>query len=559
MNAVVIDTETTGTDQNKCKLLSTCYYNGSLSYEKDVPKFKDHTPLIGHNIKYDLVVLRRHGFNQTCPAVFDTMIAQYLLDISQPRKLEKLVEKYFGEKKDDLLAVYNLWTSFRKEGEGKKFTPRKTLPEDFYEAIPPHAWEEYAKADVVSTKKLYEVLIKKLSENPDLENWFYTVEMPLVNILAESELKGCRVDTNALKKLQTELSRRKDSLERDLLIMADNDRLNLNSSKQLQDVLFNKFRLRKVKKTKKGALSTDNAVLTLLAKSHAFPKYLLAFRECEKVLNTFVTPLLENLDSHGRIHTTFNQALTKTMRFSSENPNLQNIPAKGIGQRVRDCFIPSKQHKFLILDYSQIELRLLADASSDPLLIDAYKTGKDVHQITADSLGISRRDAKTINFSVVYGTQERGLSENLGCSVEDAKTHIQNFLNTYKGLKEYFRTQEELAVKSKGWVLSYPANECRMRLYVGDTTTDSKGEYNSCIRRAINAPIQCGSQVLMKKAIVQIYNELGLVPVLMVHDELVYEITPTTPPEKVVSIMESVANLQVPLEVSYKVSDKWEK
>jgi len=546
-NILVLDTETTSKNPHEAELLGiSTYTKGQANYTVE-PKvsWTNEDMLVGHNIKYDIIVCRRAGVKLP-KAYADTMLLYYILHIERPRKLEKMMKDVLGIEKEDLLQVYNRCT-------GKS---RKNLPDKWYEEVPSSQLIKYAMEDAEATKRLYDHLMVELELQPPLKDWFFNVEMRILNILTEMELLGVRVDRSRLEGVGKHFEERKEFLLERLYMLAG-VKINLNSPKQLQELLYDIFKLPKGRKTKTG-YSTDTDTLAKLADKHAFPRLLLEYREIEKLLSTYIAPILLKLDSDNRLHTTYNQCLTRTRRFSSEDPNLQNIPARSdVGRLVRECFVPSPGKKFLICDYDQMELRILAHASSDKVMIEAFKNGLDIHQITADACGIERRFAKTINFSIVYGTTEFGLSKNLGCSRVEAKEFINKWLKKYEGVCAYMSDQRGLAVSNSGFVTSYPG---RLPLYVGDVTSNDKFEFEECMRRAINAPIQCGSQDILKVAKVRIEEELHKRAVLMVHDELVFDLVPNEETfSRIINIMETAWELKVPLKVTHKVADYWEK
>jgi len=563
-NPIVIDTETTSKNPHKANLLGvsykigkdTSYREGAFIPDELIEPFEREF-VIAHNGKYDSVVLSKH--NVDIKIGFDTMIAQYILHIDKLKKLEECVLQHFNEYKEDLLQVYNKVTNLE----------RKTLPDKWWMDIPQDFLAQYAKEDAKWTYKLFEKLRKDLVKNAILEKWFYEVEIPLVNILTESELKGVKVDTAYLQVLKSDFEVKKSRLEARLKWLADNIDINLNSSQQVQEILYKKFDLPQLKKTKTG-ISTDHKTLEKLAVKHLFPKLLLQLREISKLLSTFVEPLIEHADNDGRIHATYNQCGTKTRRMSCSEPNLQQIPVKTeIGKQLRNVFIPEKEYKFLVADYDQIELRLLAHFSQDPVLLDIYnRQDGDIHAETMKTLCLKRIDAKIFNFSLVYGKTPYGLAQDFNCSQQEAQNLIDKWFKQFPKVKDYINSQEYNIYLNKGWTKSLAG----LPLYCGNPDINNKKEYSGIMRKAVNYPIQASSQDVLKKAVVNVHKRIDAVPLLLVHDELVYELhesvlegsqhmagRSTGHPEIIVKEMENAWKLRVPLKVSWKISDRWEK
>lgn len=567
-NPLVVDCETTGTNPHFASLLGVAsYINNKADYLR-VSAARSETPattvsdlfsllqrngkdkpfLIGHNAKYDSIILRRAG-SLPFQVDYDTMIALYLLEIDKPRKLEEAYYRITGIKKKDLLEVYN-------EATGKEV---KNLPEKWYEEVPEEKLKEYAKEDAAATFRLYEDTNNRLTGR--LRDWFFQVEMPLVNILTEMELTGVRVDREKLNSFRIDLQQRKDFLEQKLRSLAGEPELNLNSGKQLQVVLFDKFGLKKGRKTKTG-FSTDKKVLDKLKDKHAFPKLLLQFNEIDDLLSKFLNPLPGFMDKYDRIHCNYKQAWTKTRRFSCEEPNLQQIPSKTeLGRKVRECFVPEEGSYFLVADYDQVELRILAHLSEEPALIDAFLTGIDIHQRTADMMKVDRYLGKIFNFSILYGKTAYGFAQDLNCSEIEAQELIDKYFSGLPKVKEYIEDIRLQCIKNKGWLQTISG----LPVYCGNPLTNSRAMKEYVMRCAVDYPIQGSSQDILKKAVVNVYQHTQQIPVLMVHDELVFELesycreADEAVAAEVVGIMERAWNLKVPLKVSYKITDKWEK
>lgn len=551
-NVLVVDCETTSADPHSCKLLGTVLYDGNESpvWVSGAPKDEELKGkyLVMQNGKFDSVVLARHGVSlPLCRVGFDTMIAQYLLAIDKPRKLEAMVKLYFGEDKEDLVQVYNRVT-------GKN---RVNLPNTFHEEIPEQELIKYAFEDAISEYRLFMLLKEKLKETK-LHVWF-EIEMIVLNILIQTEVRGIKLDTEGLESLGKDLVLESRMLEDKIRSVSGKPGLNIQSSPQLQDLLYNKLKLPKLTKTKTG-YSTDSATLRKISNRHAVCGYILQYRERQKLLSTYVLGLKEKTDPNGFVHTQYNQALTRTRRFSSENPNLQNIPARSpLGRRIKECFVPTEGNSFVVADFSQMELRILAHASQDEKLLHAYKTDQDIHKMTSDALGIDRRQAKIVNFAIIYGVSEFGLSDQVNLTIPQSKDLISKFLVTYPGIQRYMARQKALVIRDKGFVYTIPGG---LYIHCGDVSTNDKYELEEIFRRAINAPIQGGSQDILKMAIVNVYEQFRLIPSLMVHDELVYEV-PTKEAldleQKIKGEMETAWELSVPMKVETKVTTKWGK
>lgn len=563
---VVIDTETTGVNSHTCKLLGIVVNHlGDTVYdtnvnEKSLVKYKSFLTdksIIGHNIKYDLNVLKNHR-HAVPDAYFDTMVAYYLLHINKSKKLENIVFDLFKTKKSDLIETYNIST-------GEK---RKTLPDNWYENVNNDLLIEYAISDGIWTRKIYDYLSEELKQKPDLKEWFFNVEMPIVNILSKMECVGVKINRSKLTQLRTELELTKTDLEKRLKWLAGKPNLNLNSSKQIREVLYKQFRLPKINYTKHDEASTDKKTLEKLAEFHAFAKTLLDYREIEKVLSTYTISIIDKLDSNDKLHTNFNQCLTATRRFSSDNPNLQNIPTRSeFGKQVKSCFIPDIGKQFLIADYSQLEPRILAHLSQDKILIDIYNNNEDIYLRAIEicktkGKTICRQQAKILMLSLMYGKTAYGLAKDFNCSEEEAQEIIDAVLGEMAGVKEYISQCETKVLKTGGWLKTIAG----LPLYVGDPYTNSKSVYHQVLRCAVNYPIQGSSQDILKKAIVNIYSKYGRIPVLMVHDELVYELQTDrsqtmneNTAKLIINEMESAWKLSVPLKVEWTNHDHWEK
>lgn len=554
----VLDSETTGVNAHKCDLLGvSTYFEGKATWSEELT-IPNNVKLIGQNIKYDLNVLRRY-FTNVPDAYFDTQIAYYLLNINKSNKLENMALDLFKHKKKDLIETY-----CKSTGED-----RKTLPDDWFLKIKQEDLINYAMADAEWTMKIYEYLSEELKKKPELEKWFYDVEMPIVNILARMETKGVKIDRDKLTNLKDTLTITRDKLNVKLKWMIGDLDFNLNSPKQLQELLFKKLKLPVGTKTATGQPSTDKDALEVIVKKsgHAIPTLLLQYKEIDKILSTYTDSILNELDDENRLHTNFNQALTSTRRFSSDKPNLQNIPVRSdYGKLIRECFIPEDGHYFLIADYSQLEPRILAHLAQDPFLIDCFKNDKDIYLHTAEIVKnagfnkFERSQAKILFLALMYGKSAWGLSHDWHCTEQEAQSIIKAVYSKLTGVEHYINQVQEQALKTGGWLKSLAG----LPLYVGNPYTNNKWEYASIMRCCANYPIQSSSQDILKQAMVNIYRKCGNYPVLMVHDELVYELQNIQPfvdqqPQFIVDEMEHAWELSIPLKVSSVVTDKWEK
>lgn len=590
---VVFDTETTSLDPTKANILGygLKIKNDNAYYypEKDNPGALG--AVICHNGKYDSLVAY-YNWGLEVPVVYDTMIAEYLLHIDQPKKLETIVKRRFKKRKKDL---FDLWKDINPEkwlnkntGKPKK-NPPANLPDKWWEdvhktlksgevklvhrGVKPETLAEYGKDDVIYTAKIKEAQLKEFEKRPHLKKWFEEVEMPFCNMLIESEKRGVKLDIEKADKLRNKIQAQRDKLEARLLHLADNPDLNLNSPIQMQPILYDKFGWPKKRewKTKTG-YKTAKEVYETMAPVHAFAKKMLQFNELDDLLIKFLNPLPEKVDKEGRIHCTYNQCGTRTRRMSSQDPNLQQIPAKTeLGQEVRACFVPAEGHKFLIADYDQIEIRLAAHYSEDPRLIDAIMNAEyDVHTCTAaDMYGVHPKDVtkamraigKLINFSIFYGKSAYGFAKDWRCSEAEAQEQIDLWFKKRPRVKEWIHEQKAYAKKTKGWVETVGG----LPLFVGDVYHPDHWVQAKALRRAVNYPIQGSSQDIIKKGCVKNYFDLELVPLLLVHDEAVWEIHSSwfehddCNVKQIVKNMEDAWKLKVPLKVSWKIADYWEK
>jgi DNA polymerase I len=505
-------------------------------------------PKTGHNLKYDILVLKEHGL-EVQGVLFDTMIASYLLNPNKPNhSLEEVALEYLSSRKKPFAEVL-----------GK----RKSFAE-----VPIEEAAPYACDDALLSFELQEILFEKLREN-GLDRLYFEIEMPLITVLADVERAGVKIDNDKLHAQSKELDRELDGITRRIFFLAGEE-FNINSPKQLAHVLFDNLGLQPGKKTKTG-FSTDVVVLEELAQTHELPREILNYRSLTKLKTTYidVLPFLVNSRT-GRVHTSFNQAATATGRLSSSEPNLQNIPVKGEwGRRIREAFIAEQNCFLLSADYSQIELRILAHLSGDAGLIGAFTSDLDIHTQTASELfGVPdekvgadmRRIAKTVNFGVIYGISPFGLSETLSVSREEARQYIEQYFARYPGVKQYIeRTVQE--TKQKGYVETlFGRRRAVPELHSKNMSVRQLGE-----RLAINSPIQGTAADIIKIAMIRVWNTLQDMNLqsrmtLQVHDELLFEVPESelkTVQDIVRREMEGVVRLSVPVRTNIRYGKNW--
>jgi DNA polymerase I len=508
---------------------------------------------IGQNIKYDWIVFVRHGV-QLRGVRFDTMLASYLLNPSKrAHNLDQIALDFLNHKTITYSDV---------AGKGKNTV---TFDRVTLERAVPYACED---ADI--TLRAYHVLKPQL-ESLHLSALLEKVEMPLVPVLMDMEMRGICLDRRKLLQLSGFFNDQLATLENDIVALAG-EAFNIQSSQQLGYILFEKLRLPTFKKTKKKTgYSTDVEVLTRLAEQHELPALILRHRSVAKLKSTYVDALLDQVDPQtGRIHTSFNQTVAATGRLSSSNPNLQNIPIRTEeGREIRKAFIPQTGWTLLSADYSQIELRILAHVAQDAILIDAFRHDEDIHLRTACEVfeaepeNISdelRRQAKVINFGIIYGMSAFGLSRELSISPKMAQVYIDHYFGRYSGVKRYMQCTVEEARRTQRTATLLG----RIRL-LPDIVSKNPNVRQFAERTAINTPIQGTAADLIKLAMIQVAAEiarleLSTAMLLSVHDEIVFEVPPDeleTVTEMVPRIMENVWELDVPLKVNMAWGGNW--
>ena len=509
---------------------------------------------VAQNMKFDLLVLRRLGIEVRGRKI-DTMILHYLLDAESRHNMNYLAERYLNYSP---IAIETLI------GKGTK---QLTM-----DRIAPEVVKDYAAEDADVTMRLKQVLWQQVCE-AGFEELYTRIEEPMIQVLADMEYEGVKIDCDHLARYGVELSATLTDLEQQIRREADEPTLNVNSARQLGEVLFAKLRITdKPKMTKTKQYSTDEEYLQGFAHSHPIVAKVLEYRGVKKLLSTYVEalPLLVNRVS-GRIHTSYNQAVTATGRLSSTNPNLQNIPVRdAMGRRIREAFIPSDdEHLLLSADYSQVELRLMAHLSGDESLIEAFRRGEDIHAATAAKIfhrelsevsTEERRRAKTANFGIIYGISAFGLSQRLDIPRSEARALIEGYFESYPKVKEYME-RVVLEARETGAVTTLFGR----KRYLADILSRNAVVRGVAERNAINAPIQGTAADVMKLAMVDIHRRFAAEGIrskmiLQVHDEVVIDVLRSELEQvrRIVSeAMEGAASLAVPLISEAGVGENW--
>jgi DNA polymerase-1 len=557
------DTETTSAEPIKAELVGMsfswekrkAYYVSVKDNELDINNiielFKpilenNEVEITAQNAKYDMLVMRKYDV-QLSRNLFDTMIAHYLIQPELPHNIDSIAERYLQYKKVTTESLI-----------GKKGKNQISMAQ-----LNPERVKDYACEDADITYQLKPLLEKELKEH-NLDKLFREVEMPLVSVLADMEYYGVKIDSEALKNIASELREELIALEQKIHQLAGMD-FNIASPKQLGDVLFEKLKIvDKPKRTKTKQYATGEDVLEKLADKHEIVPAILEFRGLNKLLNTYVEALPKLVNSKtGKIHTSYNQAVTATGRLSSTNPNLQNIPIRDDkGKIMRKAFIPSDDnHILLAADYSQIELRIMAHLSEDEAMVEAFQNDEDIHQSTAAKLfkvnpnDVSREQrgqAKGANFGIIYGISAFGLAQNTGMSNKDAKTLIDSYFETYPKVKAYMD-----ASIAKAREVGYAETIMGRKRFLKDINSANGVVRGAAERNAINAPIQGSSADMIKVAMVKInkaFREQGMKSrmIMQVHDEVIID-TEKSEIEKVKEIVLESMQKAIPLKVKMKV------
>lgn len=508
---------------------------------------------VGQNFKYDLTIFARNGIDVQGVA-FDTMLESYVLNSTGRHNMDDLAKRYLGHQTISFEEI---------AGKGKNQLT--------FNQIPLEQAAEYAAEDADVTMKLQQVLWEKLSKEPTLEKLFKEMELPLLGVLSRMERRGVLIDSDALFLQSNEIANRLSELEEQAYVLAGQP-FNLASTKQLQEILFDKLGLPVIQKTPKGAPSTNEEVLEELAFSHELPKVLVEHRGLSKLKSTYTDKLPQMVNPQtGRVHTSYHQAVTATGRLSSSDPNLQNIPIRNEeGRRIRQAFIARKGFTVVAADYSQIELRIMAHLSQDQGLINAFTQGKDIHRSTAAEIfGVAldevtseqRRNAKAINFGLIYGMSAFGLSRQLGIGRADAQSYMDLYFKRYPGVQTFMHDIREKA-KAQGYVETLFGR----RLYLPDINSSNGMRRKAAERVAINAPMQGTAADIIKRAMIQLdqklQNDPDIAMIMQVHDELVFEVRSEKVAfysELIKTQMESAADLVVPLIVEVGQGTNWDE
>lgn len=511
----------------------------------------DKTEKAGQNIKYDILVLSNAGIDLRGVS-FDTMLASYLINPSKRNhSLEDIALEYLG---------YKMTTYKEVVGTGKK--------EIGFEEVDIKTAARYSGEDADITFRLTNLLSPIIKEK-GMDELFYKVEIPLIDVLAVIERNGVKINVDFLREMSKTLEIELDQLISKIYALAG-EKFNINSSKQLREILFDKLKLTPVKRTKTG-YSTDVDVLEQLALQHELPAEILNYRQLSKLKSTYVDSLPKLIHPEtGRIHTSFNQTVTATGRLSSSNPNLQNIPIRTeLGREIRKAFIAERNHFLLSADYSQIELRLLAHLSEDRALIQAFEKGEDAHASTAREIfnvlpgtvtPEMRRVAKAVNFGIIYGISPFGLSKGLNISQKEAKEYIEGYFKRYPRVKEYI----DKTIKS-AYEKGYTTTLLNRRRYIPELESKNRNVREFGERTAINTPIQGSAADLIKVAMINIQSKmkekkLKSKMILQVHDELVFEVSEKemeTMKGLVKKEMEGVMKMKVPIVVDMNTGKNW--
>jgi DNA polymerase I len=541
-----------------CKEKGTAYYvpvrhtegpNVPDAFSIAKPVLEDGCiPKIGHNLKYDILILRKEGI-KVAGRLYDTMLASYLLNPNRPEhSLESVGLEYLNHKKMTFTEVLGKRGSFAE--------------------VPVDLATLYSAEDSELAWELKDMLFGKLDAE-SLGSLYLDIEMPLIYVLADIEEAGIKTDTKRLGELSKELERELDMLQSKIFNLAGEE-FNINSPKQLGRILFDVLKLKPGKKTKTG-YSTNVDVLEELAKSHDLPAEILNYRTYYKLKTTYADALPKLINEKtGRIHTSFNQTVTATGRLSSSDPNMQNIPIRGEwGSKIREVFIAEKGCVLISADYSQIELRILAHLCEDEGLIEAFRNNVDVHNRTASEIFnvnpdevtyAQRRIAKTVNFGVIYGISPFGLSEALDISPKEAAVIIDHYFARHRGVKDYMDLTLQGA-RSSGYVKTLLGRKRPIpEIHSSNANVRMQAE-----RMAINAPVQGTAADLIKIAMIRIWKRLkdstlGTKMILQIHDELLFEVPEAeaeTVSQMIKEEMEGALSLSVPLHVEIGRGRNW--
>ena len=509
--------------------------------------------IVGQNLKYDLPILNSFGI-KISNFKADTMLMSYVLNSTASRhNLDALAKFYLNRETITYETVVG--SASRQIPFSKVFLEQATA---------------YAAEDADITISLYETLLDKLTTQPELLKLLDNLEYPLLKVLSIIERNGAKIDVEMLEEYSAELSKKINSLSKEAYALAGQE-FNLDSPKQLVEILFNKQKLPVLQKTPKGQPSTNEAILQRLAEEYPLPKIIIQYRTLAKLKSTYTDSLtkLEN-EATKRIHTSYHQAVTSTGRLSSANPNLQNIPIKTPeGRKIREAFIPEEGNSILSVDYSQIELRIMAHLSKDSSLCDAFLANLDVHSATAadvfdvdlkDVTNDQRRAAKAINFGLMYGMSAFGLTKQINVSRAEAQTYLDEYFKKYKGVEAYMQNIRDQAKKDL-----FVETIMGRKLHVADINSSNFRVRSAAERAAINAPLQGSAADIIKVAMINIQNWIfakkpPIKMIMQVHDELIFEVQAENADiltEEVKDIMENAVKLDVPLLTEAGIGKNW--
>ncbi|MFL2755414.1 MAG: DNA polymerase I [Gammaproteobacteria bacterium] len=569
---LALDTETDGLDFTVANLVGISVsakageaayipiqhdYEGApkqLSKKLVIEKLKpllEKVPVVGQHIKFDRNVLAQHGLELNNIGS-DSMLMSYVLDSTATRhNLDAMAKFYLN---------YETTTYEEVAGKGVK--------QITFNQVNLESGSHYAAEDADITFRCYELLKEKLSQKPELEKVLSEIDLPMIKVLSEVEQNGALIDPEVLRIQSNNLGQRISGLEEKAFSEAGKE-FNLASTKDLREIFFEEMNMPVMKKTPGGQPSTDESVLQDLARDYELPKILLEHRTLAKLKNTYTDSLPEQISPKtGRIHTSYLQAVTTTGRLSSADPNLQNIPIKTEeGRMIRNAFVAPKGQKLLSIDYSQIELRIMAHLSKDEGMINAFQNGEDIHSATATEVfgnpgeaasEEDRRSAKAINFGLIYGMSAFGLGKALGIPRNMAQEYIDSYFAKYPGVKLYMEQTKEIA-REKGFVETLFGR----RLYLPGIHSGRTRQ--AAERAAINAPMQGTAADIMKIAMINIQDwlekeKIKAKMILQVHDEVILEVATKEADSvatKISEIMSKAAKLSVPLEVESGIADNW--
>ncbi len=565
------DTETTNIEPKDAELVGMAfsYIVGEAFYvpfpadQKEAQKIADEFKevledakivIIGQNLKYDIQVMRNYNIHLQ-GKIFDTMLAHYLLDPETRHNMDALAEN-----------LLNYHTISITELIGKKGSKQGNMRD-----VPVEDVVDYACEDADITLQLKQILEEQIESN-DFGNLLHNVEEPLSFVLAEMEYEGVKIDQQNLAEMSKELELLAASTQKEIFELAGEE-FNIASPKQLGEVLFDKMKLvDKPKKTKTGQYATGEEILSKLANEHAIADKILTFREYQKLKSTYVDALPKLISKKdGRVHTDYRQAVAATGRLSSNNPNLQNIPIRTEkGRLIRKAFVArDKDYTLLSADYSQIELRIMAAFSKDEAMIEAFKSGRDIHATTAAKVfGVAldevdpgmRRKAKEVNFGIIYGISAFGLAQNLNISRTEASDIIKAYFKEFPAVNEYMTEVVEEARKKE-----YVTTILGRKRWLRDINSRNQTVRGYSERNAVNAPIQGSAADMIKVAMINIHKwmkaeKLKSKMIMQVHDELIFDVHKEeldTLRNHVIDFMKNAMNLDVPMEIGVGVADNW--